>query len=124
MPMYFPTHLERYVTTSHFTSPWLQKVLTSYRCMARKLSCMRAKDVQVPPPGSHQGRQTRTSQRAAIERPESSRARFGDGPLRIQSPYVVYVLCRVRPNAHDEVQDEMCEDMPMIAPTSIVPISN
>ena len=46
--------------------------------MARKLSCMRAEDVQVPPPGSHQGRQTRTSQRAAIERLESSRARCRD----------------------------------------------
>ena len=78
MTMYFPTHPERYVTTSHFTSPWLQKVLTSYRCMARKLSCMRAKDVQVPPPGSHQGRQTRTSQRAAIDTSESSHARRWD----------------------------------------------
>ena len=45
--------------------------------MARKLSCMRDEDVQVPPPAS-QGRQTRTSQRAAIERPESSRARCRD----------------------------------------------
>ena len=45
--------------------------------MAHKLSCMGAKDVQVPPPAS-QGRQTRTSQRAAIERPESSRARCRD----------------------------------------------
>ena len=39
---------------------------------------MQAKDVQVPPPGSHQGRQTRTSQRAAIDRPKSSRARHRD----------------------------------------------
>ena len=38
---------------------------------------MRDEDVQVPPPAS-QGRQTRTSQRAAIERPESSRARCRD----------------------------------------------
>ena len=39
---------------------------------------MRAKNVQVPPPGSHQGRQTRTSQRAAIDTPGSSRARHRD----------------------------------------------
>ena len=45
--------------------------------MALKLSCMRAEDVQVPPPAS-QGRQTHTSQRAVIERPESSRARCRD----------------------------------------------
>ena len=42
--------------------------------MARKLSCMRDKYVQVPGLAS-QGRQTHTSQRVAIERPESSRAR-------------------------------------------------
>ena len=35
---------------------------------------MRAKDVQVPAPAS-QGRQTHTSQRAAIDRAESSHAR-------------------------------------------------
>ena len=46
--------------------------------MARKLSCMRAKDVQVPALVS-QGQQTRTSQRAAIDRAESSRARCRDG---------------------------------------------
>ena len=45
--------------------------------MARKLSCMIAKDVQVAPPTS-QGRQTRTSQRATIDRAESSRARCRD----------------------------------------------
>ena len=45
--------------------------------MACKLSCMRAKDVQVPAPAS-QGRQTHTSQRAAIDRAESSRARCRD----------------------------------------------
>ena len=39
---------------------------------------MRAKDVQVPPPGSHQGRQTCTSQRVAIERPKSSHTRCRD----------------------------------------------
>jgi hypothetical protein len=39
---------------------------------------MRAKDVQVPPPGSHQGRQIRTSQRAVIDRAESSHARRRD----------------------------------------------
>jgi len=38
---------------------------------------MRAEDVQVLAPAS-QGRQTRTSQRAAIERPESSRATCRD----------------------------------------------
>jgi hypothetical protein len=75
--MYFPTHLEQYVTTSHLTWPWLQKVLTSCRRMARKLSCMRAKDVQVPPPTS-EARQTRSSQRTVIERLESSRARCWD----------------------------------------------
>ena len=42
--------------------------------MARKLSCMRDEDVQVPPPRSHAGRQTRSSQRAPIDRPESSYA--------------------------------------------------
>ena len=46
--------------------------------MARKLSCMRAEDVQVPPPRSHQGQQTHTSQRAAIDRAESSHARCRD----------------------------------------------
>jgi hypothetical protein len=46
--------------------------------MARKLSCMRAKDVQVAPPRSHQGWKTRTSQRAAIDRPSSSRVRHRD----------------------------------------------
>jgi len=45
--------------------------------MARKLSCIRAKDVQVPTPAS-QGRQTHTSQRAVIDRAESSYARCRD----------------------------------------------
>jgi len=27
--------------------------------------------------------------------------------------YVVYVLCRVRPNPRDEVKDETCEDVPV-----------
>ena len=45
--------------------------------MARKLSCMRAKDVQVPHPTS-QGRQTCTSQRVVIDRSESSHARCRD----------------------------------------------
>jgi hypothetical protein len=48
---------------------------------------------------------------------------FGDGRLAIQSPYVVYVLCRVRPNAHNEVKDKTCKDVPVIAPTSVVLIS-
>jgi hypothetical protein len=39
---------------------------------------MRAEDVQVPPTGSYQGRQTHTSQRAVIDRLESSRARHRD----------------------------------------------
>ena len=39
---------------------------------------MRAKDVQVPPSGSHQGWQIRTSQRAAIDTPSISRARCRD----------------------------------------------
>ena len=52
--------------------------MTFSRCMARKLSCMRAEDVQVPPPRSHQGQQTHTSQRAAIDRSESSHARCRD----------------------------------------------
>ena len=78
MAMYFPTHPEWYVSTSHFTWPWLQKVLTSCRRMARKLSCMRAEDVQVPPPRSQQGQQTRRSQRAVIDRPNSSRVRRRD----------------------------------------------
>ena len=52
-------------------------VLTSYRRMARKLSCMQAEDVQVLALAS-QGRQTRTSQRAAIDRAESSHARCRD----------------------------------------------
>ena len=46
--------------------------------MARKLSCMRAEDVQVPSPGSHQGRQTHISQRVAIDRPESPHVRCMD----------------------------------------------
>ena len=46
--------------------------------MARKMSCMRAEDVQVPPTRSHQGWQTHTRQRAAIDRPESSHARHRD----------------------------------------------
>ena len=37
--------------------------------------------------------------------------------------YVVYVLCRVRPNARDEVKDETCEDVPMTALTLAVLIS-
>ena len=45
--------------------------------MARKLSCMGTEDVQAPAPAS-QGRQTHASQRAAIERVESSRARCRD----------------------------------------------
>jgi hypothetical protein len=45
--------------------------------MARKLSCMRAKHVQVPTLAS-QGRQTRTSQRVAIDRLECSCARCKD----------------------------------------------
>ena len=32
--------------------------------------------------------------------------------------YVVYVLCRVRPNARDEVKDETCEDVSMTGPMS------
>ena len=39
---------------------------------------MRAEDVQVLAPVAHQGRQTRTSQRAAIDRAKSSRARHRD----------------------------------------------
>ena len=42
--------------------------------MARKLSCMGVKDVQVPHVAS-QGPQTRTRKRAAIDRGKSSRAR-------------------------------------------------
>ena len=38
--------------------------------------------------------------------------------------YVVYVLCRVRPNAHDEVKDETCEDVPVTDPTLALLISN
>jgi len=141
--------------------------------MARKLSCIRAEDVQVPAPAS-EGRQTRTSQSATLDKAESPRARcrddednddgddddindptydqdelmgsqladapqgtqtqvhvisdyyyrFGEGPLPIQSPYVVYVLCRVRPNARDEVKDETCKDVPVTALTLAVPISN
>ena len=45
---------------------------------------------------------------------------ISDGPLAIQSPYVVYVLCRVRPNARDEVKDKTCKDVPMTALTSAV----
>jgi hypothetical protein len=45
--------------------------------MAHKLSCMWAKDVQVTAPAS-QGWQTRTSQRVAIKRPESSYVRCRD----------------------------------------------
>ena len=47
-----------------------------------------------------------------------------NGPLVIQTPYVVYVLCRVRPNARDEVKDETCDGMPVTAPTSALLISN
>ena len=47
-----------------------------------------------------------------------------NGPLVIQTPYVVYVLCRVRPNARDEVKDKMCNDVHVIAPTSALLISN
>jgi hypothetical protein len=47
----------------------------SCRRMARKLSCMRAKNVQVPAQAS-QSRQTRT--RAAVDIPESSQARRRD----------------------------------------------
>ena len=49
---------------------------------------------------------------------------ISDGPLAIQTPYVVYVLCRVRPNTRDEVKDETCEDLPVTAPMSVVLISN
>jgi hypothetical protein len=38
--------------------------------------------------------------------------------------YVVYVLCRVRPNTRDEVKDETCKDMPVTGPTSALLISN
>ena len=38
--------------------------------------------------------------------------------------YVVYVLCTVRPNAHDEVKDETCEDVPVTDPTLALLISN
>ncbi|XP_066315293.1 uncharacterized protein [Miscanthus floridulus] len=54
-----------------------KKVMTSYQRMVRKLTCKRDEDVQVPPPAS-QGQQTRTSQRAVIERSKSSRARCRD----------------------------------------------
>ena len=49
---------------------------------------------------------------------------ISDGPLVLQTPYVVYVLCRVHPNAHDEVKDETCDDVPVTAPTSALLISN
>ena len=49
---------------------------------------------------------------------------ISNGPLAIQTPYVVYVLCRVRPNARDEVKDETCEDVPVTALTSALLISN
>ena len=45
--------------------------------MDHKLSCMRAKDVQVLAP-AFQGRQTHTSQRAVIDWAESPRARCRD----------------------------------------------
>jgi hypothetical protein len=37
---------------------------------------------------------------------------------------MVYVLCRVHPNARDEVKDKMCEDVPMTGPMSALLISN
>jgi hypothetical protein len=60
--MYFPCHPNWYVTTCHLTWALLQKVITCYRRMARKLSCMSTDDVQVPPQPS-QSHQTRTNQR-------------------------------------------------------------
>jgi len=38
--------------------------------------------------------------------------------------YVAYVLCRVHPNARDEVKDKTCEDVPVTGPTSALLISN
>jgi hypothetical protein len=49
---------------------------------------------------------------------------ISNGPLVIKTPYVVYVLCRVRPNARDEVKDEMCDDVLVTALTSALLISN
>ena len=49
---------------------------------------------------------------------------ISNGPLAIQSPYVVYVLCRVRPNARDEAKDETCDSVPMTALTLALLISN
>jgi hypothetical protein len=37
---------------------------------------------------------------------------------------MVYVFCRVRPNAHDEFKDEMCEDMLVTDPMLALLISN
>jgi hypothetical protein len=37
---------------------------------------------------------------------------------------MVYVFCRVRPNARDEFKDETCEDMPMTSPMLALLISN
>ena len=49
---------------------------------------------------------------------------ISNSPLAIQTPYVVYVLCRVHPNAYDEVKDEMCEDVPVTTLMSAVLIFN
>ena len=49
---------------------------------------------------------------------------ISDGPLAIQTPYVVYILSRVHPNARDEVKDKTCDNVPVIAPTSALLISN
>jgi hypothetical protein len=41
-----------------------------------------------------------------------------------QTPRVLHVLCRVRPNARDEVKDETCDDVPVTVSTSALLISN
>jgi hypothetical protein len=51
--------------------------MKTYRLVARKVSCMRTEDVHVPPTAS-QGAQMCTRQRAALDIPESSRARCTD----------------------------------------------
>jgi hypothetical protein len=53
----------------------LQKVLAFTRCMGRKLSCMRAEDVQVPLHRAPQGGEGSSRQARHTNRPEGSCSR-------------------------------------------------
>ena len=103
-----------------FHMTWLQKVMTFSRRMARKLSCMTTKDVQVPPQGPQERRQTRRRQRAAIDILEGSHARCRDDEDNDRGDDASDDL----PHEQDEMTGSQLADAPQATQTQVSAITN